>query len=79
MKLLYQASDAIEANLLKNLLEQANIKAYVHGEHLQGAVGELKAFGFVRLMVDEENYQNAKQIINDWNQAKIIDPQIDTT
>jgi len=79
MKLLYQASDAIEANLLKNLLEQANIKAYVHGEHLQGAIGELQAFGFVRLMVDEENYQNAKQIIDDWNQAKIIDPQIDTT
>lgn len=69
MKLLYKANDVIEAQLIKNMLEQANIETYMHGQYLQGGIGDLQAFGLVQLMVDERYYQTAKEIIDDWNSA----------
>lgn len=69
MKLLYKANDVIEARLLKNMLGQANIDAYIHGEYLQGGIGDLQAFGMVQLMVQNEDYRIAKEIIDDWNSA----------
>ena len=41
MKVIYQAENAIDANLLKGWLEQDGIMAFVNGEFLQGGVGEL--------------------------------------
>ncbi len=76
MKLLYKANDVIEAQLLKNMLEQANIDAYIHGEYLQGGIGDLQAFGLVQLMVQDDDYRIAKEIIDDWNSASISDNEL---
>lgn len=36
------------------------------GEHLQGAVGELPAAGFVRLMIPDEQYEAGREAIARW-------------
>ena len=77
MKVLYDASDAIEAQLIKNMLAQINITAYVHGDYLQGGIGDLQAFGLVRVLVSEEDYGAAKSLLDDWQSATIVDDDID--
>ncbi|MDN3651207.1 DUF2007 domain-containing protein [Thalassotalea ponticola] len=62
----FDASNTIQAHLVANLLEQAEIKAYIHGEHLQGGVGELQAVGLVRVLVDNANEQLARELIDHW-------------
>lgn len=72
MKSAYQASDIIQAHLIKNMLEQAGINSFIHGESLQGGIGDLQAFGFIQIMVNEQDYDEAKAIIADWETAKPI-------
>lgn len=52
--------------MILNLLEQYRISGRIEGEHLQGGMGELQAMGFVRVMVTEEDYEQARQIIREW-------------
>lgn len=70
MKTLYQAANAIEAHMLLDLLQQEGIAAYIQGEHLQGAIGELPAAGLVRLVVDEADYAQARAVIDRWEVAQ---------
>lgn len=72
MKLLYEAANAIEAHLIKNILEQEQITAFIQGEALQGGIGDLQAFGLVRLMVIEEDYLKARSIVDDWETAEPV-------
>jgi hypothetical protein len=52
--------------MVLNLLEQRGIAGRIEGEYLQGGVGELSAMGFVRVLVAEESYAEAMQIISEW-------------
>lgn len=72
MKVVYKANDAIEARLMKNMLQQANIDSFIHGELLQGGIGDLQALGLVQVLVDDDDYRIAKEIIDDWNNANIL-------
>jgi hypothetical protein len=72
MKTLYEASNAIEAQLIKNMLEQIDIESHIHGDFLQGGIGDLQAFGLVRIMVAEDSYDEARQLIDDWQSAEPI-------
>lgn len=67
MKLVYAASDTIEAHMILNLLEQVGISGRIDGEYLQGGVGDLQASGFARVMVDESDYEAAKEVVDDWD------------
>jgi len=67
MKTLYEAANALEAHMLVHLLAQEGIEAQIHGEHLQGGIGELQALGLVRLMVDESDYLRARTVIERWD------------
>jgi len=70
MKLVYEADNGIEAQLARDLLEDKNIFVRVDGELLQGAIGELQAMGLVRVLVPEEQFDEAKAIIDrDWNES----------
>jgi hypothetical protein len=78
MKLLYEASNTVEAHMILNLLEQAGLSARIDGEYLQGGVGELQATGIVRVMVEEFDYPEAKKIIQEWDAkqpAEVDKPQ----
>lgn len=63
MRHIYEANNTIEANLLKGLLEQEGIEAFVNGEYLQGGIGELPASGIVTLSVEEDDVEQALTII----------------
>lgn len=52
--------------MILNLLEQRGISGRIEGEYLQGGIGELSAMGFVRVLVDDEDYVEAMQIISEW-------------
>lgn len=66
MKTLYEAANAVEAHMLIDLLRQDGLTAYIHGEHLQGAIGELPAAGLVRLVIDEQDHARARALIERW-------------
>ena len=66
MKTFYEASNAVEAHMLLDLLKQEGITAYMRGAHLQGAIGELPAAGLVRLEADESDYAIAREVIQRW-------------
>ncbi|WED29422.1 DUF2007 domain-containing protein [Vibrio sp. DW001] len=56
--------------MITSLLQQSNIKAQIHGEHLQGGIGELQPIGIVRVMVNEEDAAMAKEIIIEWDRKQ---------
>ncbi len=65
-KVAYDASTNIEAHLVMHQLQQAGINARIEGEFLQGGVGELAAMGNVRVLVDEQDVEEARLVIADW-------------
>jgi len=73
MIVVYEADGSVEAHLMKNMLAQANIESYIHGESLTGGIGDLQTMGLVRVMVDEKDYDIAHEIIQDWESADIIE------
>lgn len=73
MMVVYNASNSIEAYLIKNLLEQQEITAYIFGDYLQGGVGEIPAIGLVTVNVSNSDYTNAKAIVDEWDASVIIE------
>lgn len=69
----YEPGNLIEAHLVKGLLAQAGIESWVRGEHLVGAIGELPAIGLLAVMVADEDAEQARGVIEDWNHATPID------
>lgn len=77
MRLLYEAANSIEAHMILNMIEQAGLKGRIDGEYLQGGVGELQAMGIVRVMVEESDYEQARELVKQWDaeQPKEITPK----
>lgn len=70
MKKIYDANNNIEANLLKNILEQEGIEAHISGEYLQGGMGELPAMGLISIMVEDEDQLRAEKVVRDWERGE---------
>ncbi|HTN93588.1 MAG TPA: DUF2007 domain-containing protein [Gallionella sp.] len=66
MKCVYEASSGLEGHMILNLLKQARISGRIDGEYLQGGMGELQAMNFVRVLVSEQDYDEARKIIHEW-------------
>ena len=62
MKIVYRAENIIDANLVKNALEHEGIPAYVSGQYLTGAAGELPPMSLVNVMVAEIDFPRARAI-----------------
>lgn len=69
MKTVYRPANGIEAYMLRDLLAQDGIDAYVMGASLEGAIGELPAAGLVRLEVSEEDYAKARALLVEWEKT----------
>ena len=67
MEIVYQAENIIDANLVKNALEHEGILAFVSGQYLTGAAGELPVIALVNVMV----------AASDWPRARAIAERID--
>lgn len=62
MRIIYRAANIIDANLVKNALEQEGILAFVNGEYLTGGVGQLPASDFISVMVADADVERAQAI-----------------
>ncbi|EAT13200.1 DUF2007 domain-containing protein [Bermanella marisrubri] len=70
IRLAYEATNSIEANLLADVLRQHDIAVRVDGEMLQGGVGEIQTMGIVRVLVDEADYASAREVIKQWENGE---------
>ncbi len=70
MKTVLHALNSLEAHIIQGLLESEGITSNITGEYLQGAIGELPATGLIRVVVDENDYEQATQVIDNWREAK---------
>lgn len=63
MRIVYRAENIIDANLVKNALSFEGIDAYVSGEYLTGAVGELPVWNLVSVMVSDHDIERAAPVV----------------
>lgn len=63
MRTIYRAENLIDAHLVRGALEQAGIAAFVTGEYLTGAAGQLPAFGLVEVRVAEVEQAAAESVV----------------
>jgi hypothetical protein len=73
MVIIYHAANGLDANMIKGLLEQYNIRAFVLGEYLQGGAGELPTADLVSVGVADEHKAEAKKIIDEWEAGSIVE------
>ncbi|MEX2150016.1 MAG: DUF2007 domain-containing protein [Steroidobacteraceae bacterium] len=74
MRTVFEPSNALEGHMLQDLLKQRGITSRLDGAQLQGGVGELPAAGFVRLVVDDEDYESARVVVDEWESTAGPDP-----
>jgi len=70
MKKIYSAQNAIDAHIIKGLLEQQGIAARVDGEYLQGGIGELPLIDLVTVSVAEEDLENALRVLREYENVE---------
>lgn len=51
MRIVYRAENLVDAHLVKDVLDQAGIPAFISGEYLIGGVGQLPARDFIAVSV----------------------------
>lgn len=69
----YDAANALDAQLVHDLLSGAGLTPFVFGAGLAGAVGELPADSLVQVWVDDVHADAARQRIHDWQCAEVPD------
>lgn len=73
----YKPQDMSEAHLLQQVLTDHHINCHLSGEYLQGGMGELPAMDLLGLWVAPEDLGLARELIEDWQQATPIMPEMD--
>jgi hypothetical protein len=63
MRIAYRAESLIDAHLVKDALEREEIPAFIAGEYLTGAVGQLPAIDYVAVMVPESSAAAAEAVV----------------
>ncbi|MCY7354705.1 MAG: DUF2007 domain-containing protein [Lysobacter sp.] len=63
MKVVYEAGNVIDAHLVRHALEHAGIPAFVRGEALLGAIGELPVFGMIAVCVPTVCWPDAQAVL----------------
>src|SRR3546814_18492537 len=66
MRVVYEAENVIDAHLVKNLLENVGIPAWVRGEFLTGGIGELPTQGLVAVAVPDSAEADARAELASW-------------
>lgn len=65
MHTIYRADNLFDAHLVKDALEAEGIPAFIAGEYLTGAVGQLPAMDFIAVMVPESSLAAAGDIVHE--------------
>lgn len=67
-------ANVAEAQMLVHMLGEHDILAHIHGEALQGGVGELPAGGLLQVAVADEDYDAARRLIEAWEKTDAPSP-----
>ncbi|MDQ6647705.1 MAG: DUF2007 domain-containing protein [Pseudomonadota bacterium] len=65
MHIIYRAENLFDAHLVKDALEASEIPAFISGEYLTGAVGQLPAMDYIAVMVPVSSVPLAQSIVNE--------------
>jgi len=65
MHTVYRAENLFDAHLVKDALERQQIPAFIAGEYLTGAVGQLPARDLVAVMVADAQIAAAETVVHD--------------
>jgi hypothetical protein len=63
MHTVYRADNLFDAHLVKDALEAEGIPAFIAGEYLTGAIGQLPAMDYIAVMVPESSMATAQGIV----------------
>jgi hypothetical protein len=74
MIIVYRAANIADAHLIRQMLEVEGIPAFIQGEYLQGAVGELPANTEILVHVADDNAEAARVIVDEWESAEPVVP-----
>ena len=69
MRIVYRAQNLIDAHLVKDALESAEVPAFISGEYLTGGVGQLPALDYVAVLVPESSVELAESIVREIDHA----------
>ena len=69
MRIIYRAQSLIDAHLVKDALESAEVPAFISGEYLTGGVGQLPALDYVAVLVPESSVATAEPIVREIDHA----------
>lgn len=74
MQIVYRAENLFDAHLVRGRLASEGVEAFVQGEYLAGAMGELPVSGLLGVAVHNENIERALELLQVWEQeADAID------
>jgi len=73
MKVIHRAKNLVDAQLVRDVLIDFGISARITGEYLWGAVGELPPTDVIRVIVDEERFQDAQRALTEWHNSEPLD------
>jgi hypothetical protein len=69
MIIVYRAANITDAHLIRQMLEAEGITAFIQGEYLQGAIGELPANTEILVRVADGNADAARAIVEAWEKS----------
>jgi hypothetical protein len=67
----YVGSDYLQAQLLTGLLQQHGIEVFLQGAALQGGLGELPATGHLSIMVDLQDRDAARSLLDAYERGEL--------
>jgi hypothetical protein len=70
MIIVYRAANIADAHLIRQMLEAEGIPAFIQGEYLQGAVGEIPANTEILVRVSDEHFDAARAVVADWESGE---------
>jgi hypothetical protein len=66
MHVVYEAENLIDAHLVRGRLQGEGVEAWVRGEFLTGAMGELPVGGLLAVCVGDEHLARAQALLAEW-------------
>lgn len=70
MRVVYEAQDLLDAHLVRGALEAQGIRAWVNGEFLTGAIGQLPVSGLLSVMVSDLDWEVAQPVVEALREAR---------
>ena len=70
MKEVYSTPYLVEADIVKSILESSGIKCFLRDENIASSYPAVTFYTGVRIMVRDEDYEPALQVIRDYLKGK---------